>query len=204
MKPDLSAFEDKLSVNYLKGMPLDEYRRFMLENRFDIGLAPLDDDGFSRCKYFNKYLEYSVRGIVGIYSRVEPYTFIVKDGENGLLSENDPSSWLDKLSRAIEDPQLRDSCRKAAVCQIEERFTAEKIVDKLIEDIPELVSPGRERRKCRSFFPGKLMLYLLRPFEWIYLSLFFLKNTGISGFIKKCRMHFREAGAYSKKRTAKS
>lgn len=199
VRPELSAYEDVFPIQYLKGMPLAEYRQFMHENHFDIGLSPLNDDEFSRCKYFNKFLEYSLQGTVGVYSNVEPYTFVVRDGFNGFLADADPEAWLEKLSTAINDSGLRKKCCKNAIELLEERFTREKIAERLTQEIPELISGTRKTKKCGSLFWGKLGYYLLRPADTLYLVFFYLKNRGLSGFIEKIRTHMRERGAYKRK-----
>ena len=79
----------------------------------DIFIAPLFDDSFNRCKSSIKFLEYSALGIPGVYSRLDPYTQIVKDGENGLLASS-LSEWGFCLSRMIEDPNLRQKLAKQA------------------------------------------------------------------------------------------
>ena len=48
---------DDIECEYVSGMPLMEYRKFMREQNFDIGLAPLYENDFSKCKYFNKFIE---------------------------------------------------------------------------------------------------------------------------------------------------
>ena len=60
----------------------------MKESNFNIGFAPLDNTYFANRKYFNKYIEYTKFGILGMYSNTMPYTLIVKDKENGILVDN--------------------------------------------------------------------------------------------------------------------
>ena len=102
--PELKEFSNKLEINYVKSMPLLEYRKFMAEQNFDVGIAPLHENEFNRCKYFNKYVEYSMSGIFGIYSDVEPYKNIIRDKQNGLLVSNTKNEWYKTLENVILNP----------------------------------------------------------------------------------------------------
>jgi glycosyltransferase involved in cell wall biosynthesis len=72
----------------------------------DIGIAPLEDNFFNRCKSSIKFLEYSAAGIPGVYSAVDPYTEIVVNGENGFLTTTS-SEMKDRIVELIENPALR-------------------------------------------------------------------------------------------------
>ena len=73
---------------------------------FDIGLIPLSDTVFNRCKSDLKFVEYSMVGIPSIVSKVEPYLRSVKQGENGFFAAS-PKDWIKTLARLIDDPELR-------------------------------------------------------------------------------------------------
>jgi glycosyltransferase involved in cell wall biosynthesis len=72
----------------------------------DIVVAPLEHSQYSLSKTYIKYLEYGAAKLPGIYENIEPYTNIVKDGENGYLA-NSLEEWVDKLSMLIENKDLR-------------------------------------------------------------------------------------------------
>ena len=92
ISPQLNETEYSFPIRYVKWLPTEQYRGFMKEQCFDIGLAPLENDSFSKCKYFNKFVEYSMSGTVGIYSNTEPYTDVIQDGVNGFLADNTKES----------------------------------------------------------------------------------------------------------------
>jgi len=90
-----------------------DYRQF--QDEFcrldaDIALAPLQDNPFNRCKSAIKFLEYSARGLAGIFAALPPYADVVQDGENGFLA-GEPREWEQKLGALIENPDL---CLKMA------------------------------------------------------------------------------------------
>ncbi len=90
-----------------------EYARYLAGLDLHIGLAPLADNGFNRCKSPVKFLEYSAVGIVGIYSRLPPYEMIVCQGENGFLASSS-EEWEECLVRLIEDESQRVKLGSAA------------------------------------------------------------------------------------------
>lgn len=99
------------------------WRRRALALGVGVGLAPLADSAFHRCKYFNKYLEYGSLGIAGIYSSVPPSADVVVDGETGLLCANEPAAWQAALGRLVDDAELRLRLARAAYEDVERRFS---------------------------------------------------------------------------------
>ncbi len=80
---------------------------------FDIGIAPLVDIHFNRCKSDLKFLEYSILGIPSVASKVESYAASVQNGENGFLASNN-KDWLKYLRRLIVDSDLREKISRNA------------------------------------------------------------------------------------------
>ena len=199
VRPDLSEFEEKTDITYVNGMPLAEYRKYMSEQNFDVGLAPLNNDNFSKCKYFNKFLEYSLQGVVGVYSNLEPYTYVVRHQENGFLTDNGADNWLNALEEAIDDQQQRQCCLGNALNLLEQKFTEEQIFAQLLEDLPELHCYKKSGSPCKGWGVGKLIYWLSRPFDLMYLSWFQLSTSGVNGFIQKIKTHLRERNAYKRK-----
>ena len=122
--PDLSKYSGMIDIQYVGALPLEEYRAAVKNGCFDIGLAPLESDEFTQYKYYNKFVEYTISGIAGIYSNVLPYTLVVKDGENGILADNTAEGWCKALCSAIDDPSLRHRCYKNAYETALTRFDA--------------------------------------------------------------------------------
>lgn len=101
------GLEDIARVEYY---PAQSYDYHLFQQQFcqleaDIAIAPLRDNPFNRCKSAIKFLEYSARGLPGVYAALPPYTRAVQDGENGFLA-GDTQEWERKLGALIEDPQL--------------------------------------------------------------------------------------------------
>ena len=135
-------------------------------------------------------------GIVGVYSKTEPYTYVVQHEVNGFLAEDDVESWYQVLCRAIDDAVLRNSCIKNAQRLLLTEFNTEKLTEKQKEQMPEMYSYSAPQGECGSLTVAKLCYCLIRVLDKAYLAYFYLKNTGISGFIAKTKTHLRERKAY--------
>ncbi len=113
----------------------ENYLNSIIKENLDLAIAPLIDSEFHKCKFYNKYMEYSALGIPAIYSKVQPYTFVVEDMENGLLAENTKESWESKLTLAIEDESLREKIIENAQKHIQENFSQEKVINEIKDKI---------------------------------------------------------------------
>jgi len=102
VEPRLDGLNHTKQIEVIPTKPLDEYNEYMAGHDFDIGLSPLPDTPFCNRKYFNKYIEYSKNGILGVYSRCLPYTLVVKDHVNGILTDNTVSGWKKSIFESIE------------------------------------------------------------------------------------------------------
>lgn len=94
----------------------------------DIGLAPLKDTEFNRCKSGLRAIEYMALGIPGIYSAGPAYSPWVKNGRNGILMGRG-DSWSGVLHELMTDHELR--FEMAANCRMDaaEWSTEERIGD---------------------------------------------------------------------------
>ncbi len=102
---------------------LDEYFQFL--PRLDIGIAPLEDIEYNRCRSDVKFLEYASRGIVGIYSDLGPYNQTVKAGKTGFLYSNE-TELLKHLDKLYADRKLLEKVRAQAY---EEVSTTRRLED---------------------------------------------------------------------------
>jgi hypothetical protein len=80
---------------------------------FDIGLAPLPDDPWSRGKCATKLLQCMAARVPCVASPVGAHNDIVREGENGFLATA-PEQWADRIERLARDPGLRDRLGDAA------------------------------------------------------------------------------------------
>lgn len=92
--------------------------------RFDIGIMPLPDNEWTRGKCGAKGLQYMGMGIATVMSPVGVNTEIIEDGVNGFLAATN-NEWFDKLSRLIEQPDLRQKLGKAGRQTVENNYSVE-------------------------------------------------------------------------------
>ncbi len=98
---------------------IPDYTQF-LQNLFwrnwQIGLCPILDLPHNRCKTDNKLREYGACQIAGVYSKIPPYSDVVKQQETGLLVDNTEEEWHEAIKLLITYSDLRiqitDQARK--------------------------------------------------------------------------------------------
>lgn len=84
------------------------FARWMSEHvKWDLAIAPLEEDVFTRCKSDIKFLDYSILGIPGIYSQGPVYGHTVRHLDTGYLAESNPQSWTEGLELLLTDDALR-------------------------------------------------------------------------------------------------
>jgi len=109
-----------------------EYTKFwdwMNRNiHWDIAIAPLVRNEFTKCKSDIKYLDYAALGTPAICTKFVPYENSVIHGKSGLLVENDAESWIDAIVALIDDEELREELRENA----REYLISNRILDKCV------------------------------------------------------------------------
>ncbi len=115
------------------------YARALAAAAPDVLIAPLDETRFTASKVPFKLFDSAAAGAAGIYSRVPPYTRFVRDGENGLLVDNEPSAWERALERLAGDSQLRRRLADVALHDVRSRFTAEHALPAFLALLAELL-----------------------------------------------------------------
>jgi glycosyltransferase involved in cell wall biosynthesis len=101
-----AQFLDLPRVYSIRWAPVPLYFRLLKHLAPDIGLAPLMDNPFNRCKSAIKYYEYAMAGAAGVYSALDPYEEVT-DGVTGLVVPNDEHEWLSAIDRLITDVDTR-------------------------------------------------------------------------------------------------
>ena len=78
-------------------------RWFVQQPPWDIGLSPLVDNPFNRCKSDIKFLDYLGLEILPVLSDMEAYNGDAKAQALAVMAENTTQGWVDALSDAIEN-----------------------------------------------------------------------------------------------------
>lgn len=133
------------NVEYIKFIEsYEKYQEIVEKGNFHIGLAPLEDSYFHHCKYFNKYIEYTKIGAVGIYSDTMPYQQVIENGENGWLCEGTSEAWYECMKNLFlairSNPTAVRKLYKTSEMRINTQFAPAQLGRELAETLPELIS----------------------------------------------------------------
>lgn len=118
----------------------EKYKKFVKEGGFSIGLAPIEITEFYKSKYYNKFLEYSSIGVLGIYTNSEPYKLVVRHNENGILCENEVESWYSEIKKVIDNPDKIRNMIKKAQEDLVKNYNLNIVQNELFKQIPELLT----------------------------------------------------------------
>lgn len=105
-----------------------------------IGIAPIEDTEFNRCKSYIKYLDYSALGLATICSDLEPYQAVVEDGVNGVLTANSMESWYHALKSLIDDEDRRSKIADKAHRDFVENHTLKTQVQRWSDAFLDLLN----------------------------------------------------------------
>lgn len=120
-------------------VPFDEYPQ--LVSQFDIGLAPIADTRFNRCKSDLKLLEYGAWGMPYVASNVAPYSRYHRgtSGTGGYLASK-PLEWKLALERLTLDEGDRHTKGQAASEYVRRERSLEKSADLWERALREVIS----------------------------------------------------------------
>jgi len=127
--------------------------------QFDIGLAPLADIPFNRCKSNIKYLEYVACSVPVIASNVEPYTKTIKDRHTGILVTTDKQkvakSWYEAIKTLILDESLRRTLADNGKLFAKQNFDIAIRIGEWKEVYQEIIERFRNRKMEYSIPHGR-------------------------------------------------
>jgi hypothetical protein len=124
MPPELTRFGNR--VRHLP--PMTDYRDFIPRLRslgWWIGLAPLEDNAFNRCKADTKWVEYSLAGMGVIASDLPVYHRACAD-QCGILATSE-ADWREALLNLLYRPELREATVKRAQHKLRQAYTHERL-----------------------------------------------------------------------------
>jgi len=126
----------KEEVEYHPFIDLSVYPIKVAALNLDIGICPIVDDDFNRCKSALKWSEYASLGVPSVCSDLPPYS-CVEDGKTGFLAK-DEDAFVEKISLLIENEKLRKEIADNAFEKNYQDYNLEKNVvglAKFYEDI---------------------------------------------------------------------
>lgn len=113
----------------------------------DIGLYPLPKNEWIMGKGGLKALQYMGMGIPTVATRIGAVLDFIQDGTNGFLADSD-EEWIQKLSRLIEDIELRKKIGISARKTVEERFSVKANAPKMLEIIRSVYKEHYKKEDC--------------------------------------------------------
>lgn len=140
----------------------NHYKEIVYNGDFDIGIGIVLNDEFYQSKYYNKFIEYTSIGAVGIYTNSKPYTVVVKDRVNGILCDND--SWYETLKEVIDNEDLRRMCYLNAYKLLEEEYNHTVVGRNLEKLIPELINYRADKKVKVNLTSTRFEFYKQRIF----------------------------------------
>ena len=115
----------------------------------DVGIAPLTDTPFNRCKSDIKFQEYAALGIPGVFSDLPPYRHAIVDRCSGYLA-HDMRDWIEMLSRLIESSDIRHQVATASMANLRGRWESTEFADawnRALDRAVELVQASTHQAK---------------------------------------------------------
>lgn len=104
---------------------VDRAKYFRNISRVDINIAPLEMNPYCEAKSELKFFEPGIFGIPTVAVKNQTFSEAIEDGTNGFLASSE-SEWEEKLSRLIENENLRKTFGEAAKQKTYENYTNAK------------------------------------------------------------------------------
>ena len=194
LKPDMSEFESSFDITFVPHLPYKEFKRFLGTEGLDIGLAPLVDEGFSKYKYFNKFIEYTLAGIPAIYSDCPLYRLVIKDDYNGILTKNGAEDWYDAISKMIDDAILRKNIIENAQKYLYDNFESDQVLNRFVTNIPELTNYKTIKTPISALrsrlYIIKLKYFIFRVRGWFSTGLTLLRKGNVYAIKERLKDRF--------------
>lgn len=105
-----------------------------------IGLAPLEDNAFNRCKADTKWVEYTLAGCAVVAQDLPVYDRACADGCG--LQAGPPEAWETALVRLLDDARLRGDMVRRAQARLVTHYAHDILVTQVCDILARLPLPG--------------------------------------------------------------
>ncbi|HEX4174022.1 MAG TPA: glycosyltransferase, partial [Acetobacteraceae bacterium] len=106
-KPTLPEWVNRISMPIHAASGYPGFVHWITQQHWDVGIAPLADTAFNRCKSALKTLDYAAMGLPILASDLPLYRGSPADGPAGWLVPDNTDAWFVALTRLVRDGTLR-------------------------------------------------------------------------------------------------
>src|SRR5262249_44128767 len=117
-KPDMPAWVNRVSIPIHAVSSYPGVVNWITQQHWDVGIAPLADTAFNRCKSAIKALDYAALGLPVLASDRVAYHRSLADGGAGWLLPDDTDAWFVALVRIVRDARLRQRLSDSARARV--------------------------------------------------------------------------------------
>ena len=91
-------------------------------------------------RIYNKYVESGILHAACVFSKVEPYTQVVRDGQNGYFVEDETEdAWYEKLSSIISNIDKLRQVQENVYNDVLENHTVQAILPDFVKKISDVI-----------------------------------------------------------------
>ncbi|MBI5184994.1 MAG: hypothetical protein HZA01_04620 [Nitrospinae bacterium] len=126
-----------IQYKHFPSVPYSLYPQALADLNLDIGLCPLRDTVYNRCRSAVKFYHYAAVGTVTVAGNVHPYS-----GECNYLADESEEDWFQKTARLVESEELRDSVlreQREFVLSNRNRENGLRLYEEVLTTIPGIV-----------------------------------------------------------------
>jgi len=113
-RSDMPSWVNRIGMPVHANGSYPGFVNWMTQQHWDIGIAPLADTPFNRCKSAIKTLDYAALGLPVLASDRAVYRGSLADGAAGWLLADDTDAWFVALARLVRDAKLRRRLAESA------------------------------------------------------------------------------------------
>jgi len=125
-------------------LPPPNYLETICSLGIHIGIAPLLDTEFNKCKSNIKLLEYVLAGAVFLASDVYPYSETLTKFKQYTHAKNRYYDWYRKLYKLIIDHELRKNIHNDLKKELAEKYSCENVYQKFGKELIDFYKKWRE------------------------------------------------------------
>ena len=183
--PGEALRDDGLPVEVHPLMDYEHFKAFLATLDNAIGVIPLDDSRFNRCKSAVKFLDFCAAGIPAVCSNVQPYTDVITHGVDGILCENTERGWIDAvMAMAPHDERARIA--GAAGDLVRSRHSLHRSASAWQDVLRQVRSNGLEVPHVLAPSTLSIIGHMFRPASYRY-ALELLRSRGLKSVLDRVK-----------------